>query len=134
MATAQQKAAAGVVVGMKALTGEVKSRLEIDDLITMGQGDCFNLFLLALSALQKDTSSTGYYGLAGSYARFISFFLLTLWLGIHGLPTDTWDGVNRVIIDRFGGYCAHGVYTFPTWHRPFLALFEVKLHYLYRQY
>ena len=27
--------------------------------------------------------------------------------------------------DQPSGYCAHGVETFPTWHRPYLAMLEV---------
>jgi tyrosinase len=50
---------------------------------------------------------------------------LTMVAGIHGLPNAAWDDVYDKWDRRAGGYCAHGVLTFPTWHRPYLALFEV---------
>lgn len=43
-------------------------------------------------------------------------------LGIHGRPFVAWDGVNGPFKT---GYCTHGSILFPTWHRPYLALFEV---------
>jgi len=32
-----------------------------------------------------------------------------------------------IIISGFRGYCAHASVTFPTWHRPYLLLFEARL-------
>ncbi len=43
-------------------------------------------------------------------------------LGIHGRPFVAWDGVNGPYEK---GYCTHSSILFPTWHRPYLALFEV---------
>lgn len=52
--------------------------------------------------------------------------------GIHGLPRAFWDGVKspNKQVDPQGrwageGYCAHSRPTFPTWHRPYLAMMEV---------
>lgn len=45
--------------------------------------------------------------------------------GIHGHPQVPWDGVNGST-SNLPGYCTHGATTFPTWHRPYLALFEVR--------
>lgn len=51
--------------------------------------------------------------------------------GIHGLPRAFWDGVksSNKEVDPQGwageGYCAHSRPTFPTWHRPYLAMMEV---------
>ena len=50
-------------------------------------------------------------------------------IGIHGLPKEYWDGVKTEHkepedIDDLG-YCAHSIPTFPTWHRPYLAMLEV---------
>ncbi|KAG8996063.1 hypothetical protein FRB94_008584 [Tulasnella sp. JGI-2019a] len=46
--------------------------------------------------------------------------------GIHGLPYESWDkaaspGTNI-------GYCEHMTTLFPTWHRPYMALYEQILH------
>lgn len=50
--------------------------------------------------------------------------MLTCWVsGIHGYPFIAWDGVKG---NRQSGYCSHGSTLFPVWHRPFLALFEVR--------
>ena len=61
-------AASGVVVGMRQLTGEVRTRMDIDVLLTT-QPDTFNLFLQALAALQGDPKLLGYYALAGGWPR-----------------------------------------------------------------
>ena len=51
--------------------------------------------------------------------------------GIHGLPFDTWPDkeFNKNIIPKqltgFRGFCTHSSILFLTWHRPYLALFEV---------
>ena len=36
-----------------------------------------------------------------------------------------WDGVN---LQHAAGYCTHDIVLFPTWHRPYLALFEQVLY------
>ena len=33
----------------------------------------------------------------------------------------------KVDKDDWWGYCAHSVETFPTWHRPYIAMMEVEL-------
>ena len=50
--------------------------------------------------------------------------------GIHGLPNIAWDGaVGATSFDpnsgQWGGYCTHGSVLFPTWHRPYVMLYEV---------
>jgi hypothetical protein len=50
--------------------------------------------------------------------------------GIHGLPYQMWpfkdwDDIPRADEDGFGGFCTHSSILFLTWHRPYLALFEV---------
>ena len=45
-------------------------------------------------------------------------------LGIHGRPYRSWSGVKGV---QASGYCTHSSILFPTWHRPYLALFEVSI-------
>jgi tyrosinase len=57
--------------------------------------------------------------------------IITSWFqvsGIHGRPYIAWDNVNPTTPDPTAfptGYCTHGQVLFPTWHRPYLALFEV---------
>lgn len=64
MAAVKEQALNGVVVGMGALTGEVKARVDIDVLLTK-QPDAFNLMLQAISQIQKDPKKLGFYGLSG---------------------------------------------------------------------
>jgi tyrosinase len=44
--------------------------------------------------------------------------------GIHGQPVVPWDGVTNPA----GYYCAYQLPTFPTWHRPYMALYEQRLY------
>lgn len=59
--------------------------------------------------------------------------------GIHGYPETSWDGAPPPKQDPrgpgkdpepgenpFGGYCEHNAVPFPTWHRPYVLLFEVS--------
>lgn len=46
--------------------------------------------------------------------------------GIHGLPYVPWDGVGEASQAEASGYCTHGSVLFPTWHRPYVALYEVR--------
>ena len=55
--------------------------------------------------------------------------------GIHGYPETSWDGADPPPqdptgeippgADPFGGYCHHNSISFPTWHRPYMLLYEV---------
>lgn len=120
---------AGVVVGVGALeNNEIRPRVDIDVMIAK-QPDVFNLFLLAVIDLQADSSKLGYFSLAGTFLKAILTLFNQLILdlvGIHGLPTTLWDGVGKEFPETNGGYCAHGRILFPTWHRPYLALLEVR--------
>ena len=48
--------------------------------------------------------------------------------GIHGLPFEQWQGSGgtTAVPGASGGYCTHGTVIFPTWHRPYVALYEVR--------
>lgn len=55
--------------------------------------------------------------------------------GIHGYPETAWDSAPPPPADPtkpgpgdrpFGGYCVHNNVTFPTWHRPYMLLYEVS--------
>ncbi|APA08416.1 hypothetical protein SS1G_13364 [Sclerotinia sclerotiorum 1980 UF-70] len=48
--------------------------------------------------------------------------------GIHGRPYLPYDGVQATAGDENNGYCTHVSILFPTWHRPYLALYEQVLH------
>lgn len=51
--------------------------------------------------------------------------------GIHGFPLQPWDGADPPVkagtepgSNPEDGYCAHNTIAFPTWHRPYLMLYE----------
>lgn len=49
--------------------------------------------------------------------------------GIHGKPYERWTGAEGEGDDKdvtTKGYCCHGSVIFPTWHRPYLSLIEVR--------
>ena len=124
----------GVVVGLRGVAGVVP-RMEIDQLL-LEKPDTFNLFLLALKSLQDDPDHTdlmGYFQVAGTFdfSKVKSVrIMLRLTTGIHGLPKATWRGVEwpdkKAENTNPSGYCVHGSPKFPTWHRPYLAMFEVS--------
>ncbi|KAH9980147.1 photo-regulated tyrosinase [Lactifluus volemus] len=87
------------------------NRREINDLIQ--DPVQFSLYIQALTIMFKDSQSD-----------IISHFGIG---GIHGLPFKEWDdagGNNPVSGSQWGGYCTHGSMLFPTWHRPYVALYE----------
>jgi tyrosinase len=47
-------------------------------------------------------------------------------LGIHGRPYLPFDGVVAGPEGQGHGYCTHVSNLFPTWHGPYLALYEVS--------
>jgi len=89
------------------------NRLEINALIS--QPIPFSLYIQALSLLEQTQQ--------GDPA---SHFQLG---GIHGLPFLAWDGAGEKPVDpqAWLGYCTHGSMLFPTWHRPYVALYEQEL-------
>jgi tyrosinase len=49
--------------------------------------------------------------------------------GIHGVPFKQWEssgGSGAQQGSQWGGYCTHGTVLFPTWHRPYMAVYEVS--------
>ncbi|KAK7179642.1 hypothetical protein PSPO01_14263 [Paraphaeosphaeria sporulosa] len=89
-------------------TGGIHPRLEVRDLEKAG-GEPWNLFLLAMTEFQA-----------------IDQHIIDSWYqiaGIHGMPFYAWDGVNG---NGSVGYCPHNHLLFGTWHRPYLALFEIQ--------
>ena len=42
------------------------------------------------------------------------------------MPFQPWGGVEPVAGSEDYGYCHHVSILFPTWHRPYVAMFEVR--------
>ncbi|KAF2639969.1 Di-copper centre-containing protein [Massarina eburnea CBS 473.64] len=81
----------------------------------------WNVFLLGLQRFQNVSQEDK-----------LSYFQIA---GIHGRPWVAWDGVEGDPDEKsqHNGYCQHGNTMFPTWHRPYLALFEEVLYLNARQ-
>ncbi|KAI9754063.1 MAG: hypothetical protein M4579_004883 [Chaenotheca gracillima] len=90
----------------------VPFRLEIRQL--QQNADQWNLYLLGLARFQSVDQ-----------AELLSFYKVA---GIHGRPFTSWDGVQATSGDENTGYCTHSSILFPTWHRPYLALYEQVLY------
>ncbi|KAF8500857.1 photo-regulated tyrosinase [Russula emetica] len=87
------------------------NRREINDLVK--DTDQFSLYIQALTAMFTTPQSNplSQFGIGG----------------IHGLPYVQWEGsggTRPVQGSQWGGYCTHGNVLFPTWHRPYVALYE----------
>ncbi|KAF8250011.1 Di-copper centre-containing protein [Wilcoxina mikolae CBS 423.85] len=96
-------------------TDGIYERLPIQRLMAE-QPEGFNLYLLALQAMQKvpESNPLSYYQLAG----------------IHGRPHIPWgEPSNPAVQDTRVGYCTHSSALFVTWHRPYLSLIEQRLVY-----
>ena len=85
------------------------------------------LFIEALETIQKAPLSDQ-----------LSFFRLA---AIHSAPWVSWDGAPAPKKpnpdgndDVFPGYCVHNDYTFPSWHRVYMTIFEVGINSLLRLY
>ncbi|CAA7270513.1 unnamed protein product [Cyclocybe aegerita] len=93
-------------------TGGAPNRLEINDFVKNDK--FFSLYIQALQAMSSNNQ-----------ANIQSFFQLG---GIHGLPYIPWDGATGDQAwdpnTQWGGYCTHGSVLFPTWHRPYVMLYE----------
>ncbi|EMD35992.1 hypothetical protein CERSUDRAFT_74776 [Gelatoporia subvermispora B] len=95
--------------------GRWQNRLEIREF--MKDGKQFSLYIQALQRLMEL-----------DFANDLSFSSIG---GIHGMPYVQWgnSGASTQPPDAaFGGYCTHGSVLFPTWHRPYVALFEQELY------
>lgn len=109
--------ARGLTVGVVPRAGGKPAlRLEIDDFIQ--DTELANLYFLALEALMS----------AKGHEKPFSYHEIC---GIHGQPYRAWDGVTSANFEQTGrtnsssGYCSHGSVIFPTWHRAYLAMYEV---------
>ncbi|EFI28136.1 tyrosinase [Coprinopsis cinerea okayama7 len=96
--------------------GSAPNRREINDLVRDEKQ--FSLYVQALQRMYTGNPQT----------FPTSFFQIA---GIHGLPYVPWGGSTGTApfnpATQWGGYCVHGSVLFPTWHRPYMALFEQTL-------
>ncbi|KAG0642710.1 hypothetical protein HOY80DRAFT_881126 [Tuber brumale] len=79
--------------------------------LQLNNPDMFNLYILGLQYMQSRPKTDK-----------LSWFQVA---GIHGRPYTAWD--NVLGIGNEAGYCTHSSILFPTWHRPYLALYEQAL-------
>ncbi|KAJ7501178.1 hypothetical protein B0H11DRAFT_1713961 [Mycena galericulata] len=94
---------------------EVPLRVEVDDFYTREEYAVQrNLFLLAMAKFKAMDTSTK-----------LSYFQVA---GIHGMPLITWDDPLHPEPVPARGYCPHNLITFPTWHRPYMVLFEQRVY------
>ncbi|KAI0647846.1 tyrosinase [Trametes meyenii] len=84
------------------------NRMEINDFIKNEK--MFSLYVQALQAMMDTPQDDDR-----------SFFQIA---GIHGLPYVPWNSAGEEASGEPTGYCTHGSVLFPTWHRPYVALFE----------
>ena len=120
-------------------TGGAPNRLEINEFV---KNDKF--FSLYVQALRESPFTAHHISHSLQYLSYVetmydadqdkdelSYFRIA---GIHGLPYEPWNGAGQKLVDspgdteqrRYGGYCTHGSTLFPTWHRPYMALLEVR--------
>ncbi|KAG8427602.1 hypothetical protein J3459_006527 [Metarhizium acridum] len=105
------------ITGIPLDSGPIPVRKDIDDWYREqtsqgGNRIQLTLFVEALTAMQKRHIDHN-----------LSYFRLA---GIHSAPWAKWDGKAQPSPEtgRIRGYCVHNHYTFPTWHRVYMLLFE----------
>ncbi|KAL4924110.1 tyrosinase [Aspergillus undulatus] len=105
----------GISAG-KGPNGEVPQRQEIDAWSSKPENRTqVVLFLKALRRLQDVPPGDR-----------DSFFQIA---GIHGMPFTSWDEPFETEENvALKGYCTHANYLFPSWHRPYLLLYEQRLY------
>ena len=74
--------------------------------------DLWTLYMLGLSMMQYTPQS-----------QLLSYYQIA---GIHGVPWIEWNDVMPKPGSEDTGYCTHVSELFLTWHRPYLALYEVR--------
>lgn len=114
----------GSLEGVNNVTGQRPFRQDISTF--KNSGPAFDLYILSLQKFQQQNQSVllSFYQVAGSVLLLVfDLWLLTRGQGIHGRPYIAWDGVYGAFQS---GYCTHSSILFPSWHRPYVALFEVR--------
>ena len=109
-----EKRAFYAITGLK--SGGTHQRLEIRQL--QRNTAQWNLYLLALNRFKGMSQSDK-----------LSYYQVS---GIHGRPFVPWDNV-AFNPGKSGGYCTHDIVLFPTWHRPYIALYEQILYNIVQQ-
>jgi hypothetical protein len=73
-----------------------------------------------------------YWQTAGVFFRpsLLSITWLIRRIGIHGMPYMPWNESTLPQSVPVLGYCTHNSSLFPSWHRPYVALFEVRILHL----
>ena len=110
-----------VLTGIKAgIIGEqIPLRLELDSWYPGKTHEHLiqnSLFLWALKLFEEKDPT-----------QKISFFQVA---GIHGYPYQPWDEEEYTAAAGGAGYCTHNSILFPSWHRPYMLLYEVSLSHL----
>ena len=92
-----------------------------------------SLFMQALTKFKEEPveKRLSYFQIAGMSSQILCILRQLIGTGIHCYPLVGWDGEEGVpeppeSSDPFPGYCAHNRVTFPTWHRPYMLLYEVS--------
>jgi tyrosinase len=85
-------------------------RLEIRQL--RQNADQWNLYLLGMERfMAKDKNDR------------LSYYQV---VGVHGRPYTTWNNFPTPLLNN-AGFCPHAQTLFGSWHRPYLAIFEVGI-------
>ena len=94
---------------------QVPVRMELDD------------FCKSTHPIHKNQRALFFQGLQNFKAMCptekLSYFQIA---GIHGQPFVPWDEDRTKVAIKESGYCTHNSILFPTWHRPYMLLFEVR--------
>ena len=101
----------GSFIHVTGATGTIDWRQEVFTL--QSDAAAWNIYLLALERFKNMPASDP-----------MSWYQIA---GIHGQPYVAWDNVGPCSNCSLAGYCTHQSTLFPTWHRPYLALFEQSL-------
>ncbi len=126
----RQDSSARILVGKLPLApnGSTPVRPELRDM--RKDQYAWNLYILAQSMLQyvAQDNPLSWYQITGKYLTVFNggFRRLILDTGIHGVPFEPWNGVQAEPGASQSGYCSHSSILFPMWHRPYLALYEVR--------
>jgi tyrosinase len=122
----QQPSTPLVVTGVQTFHGPTPLRLEVRQLEQ--DPTLWTLYILGLDMLQytNQTEMLSWYQITGLPSNASYFHLLTRPPGIHGRPFTAFDNVQPVPGNGNNGYCTHVSILFPTWHRPYLAFYEVR--------
>src|SRR4051794_35492297 len=85
-----------------------------------------SLFVYALNEFKamNPNDRDSYFQIAGMIQHSLCQDATNAYVGIHGQPLQSWD-TNDPEKDW---YCVHGSILFPPWHRPYLCLYEQRIH------